>query len=74
MLTRLILSSVVYYIWRERNACFHGEAPCTSLMVFRDIVSCIISKVKSIHNMASSITNRRLYIAWGFSDEIFNPI
>jgi hypothetical protein len=74
VLTRLILSSVVYYIWRERNACFHGEALCTSLMVFRDIVSCIISKVKSIHNMASSITNRRLYIAWGFSDEIFNPI
>jgi hypothetical protein len=43
-------------------------------MVFRDIVSCIVSKVKSIRNMASSITNRRLYIAWGFSDEIFNTV
>jgi hypothetical protein len=43
VLTRLILASVVYYISRERNPCHHGDAPCTSSMVFRDIVSCIVS-------------------------------
>jgi hypothetical protein len=37
MLTRLILVSVIYYL--------EGEDARTSLMVFRDIVSCIVSKV-----------------------------
>jgi hypothetical protein len=37
-----MLTTVVYYIWRERNARLHGDAPYTSLMFFRDIVSCII--------------------------------
>jgi hypothetical protein len=41
-----MLTIAVYYIWRERNA------PRTGSMVFRDIVSCIVSKVNSIHNMA----------------------
>jgi hypothetical protein len=72
--TRLILASVVCYIWRERNVRLHSDAPRTSLMVFRDIVSCIVSKVKCIRNMDSLITNRRLHIMWGFSDNILNPI
>ena len=74
MFTRLILASVVCYIWRKRNVCLHGDAPRTSLMVFRDIVSCIVSKVKCIRNLASLITNRRLHIMWRFSDDILNPI
>jgi hypothetical protein len=74
VLTRLILASVICYIWRERNARLHGYAPHTSLMVFRDIVNCIVSKVKCIRNMASLITNRRLNIIWVFSDDILNPI
>ena len=65
VLTGLMLATVVYYICRESNARLHGDAPRTSLMVFRDIISCIVSKVNSIFNMASSITNRRLHIAWG---------
>jgi hypothetical protein len=43
-------------------------------MVYRDIVSCIISKINHICNMASLITNRIFHIAWGFSDDIFNSI
>jgi hypothetical protein len=74
MLMRLILAAVIYYIWRERNARFHSDALRTSSMIFRDIVSCIVSKVNSFCNMASSTTNRRLHMAWGFSDDIFNPI
>jgi NurA-like 5'-3' nuclease len=38
------------------NARLYGNAPHTSTMVFRDIISCIISKVNYIRNMASSIT------------------
>jgi NurA-like 5'-3' nuclease len=38
------------------NARLYGNAPRTSTMVFRDIISCIISKVNYIRNMASSIT------------------
>jgi hypothetical protein len=64
VLLKLMLDVVVYCIWRERNARFHGDAPCTSSMIFRDIVSCIVSKVNSTRNMASSTTNRRrLHIA-----------
>jgi len=59
---------------KERNACLLGDAPCTSSMVFRDVVSYIVSTVNYIHNMASSITNWRPHIAWGFSNDIFNPI
>ena len=74
VLMRLILASLVCYIWRERNARLHVDAPRTSLMVFRDIVSCIVSKVKCIRDMASLITNRRLHIMWVFYDDILNPI
>jgi hypothetical protein len=38
------------------NARLYGNALRTSTMVFRDIISCIISKVNYIRNMASSIT------------------
>jgi hypothetical protein len=61
-----MLATVVYYIWKERNASLNGDAPYTSSMIYRDIVSWIVSKVNHIRNMASSITNRRLHIAWGF--------
>jgi len=73
VLTRLMLAAAVYYIWRERKARFYGDAPHTSSMIFRDTDSFIVSKVP-IRNMASSTTNRRLHIAWEFSDDIFNPI
>ena len=74
VLMRLMLVSVIYYIWRERNAHLYGDAPCISLMIYREIVSCIVSKVNYICNMTSSITNRRLHITWGFSDDIFNSV
>lgn len=45
---RLMLTTIFYYIWRERNAHFHGDAPRTGSMVFKDIVSFIVSKVISI--------------------------
>jgi hypothetical protein len=67
-----MLATVVYYIWKERNASLNSDAPYTSSMIYRDIVSWIVSKVNHIRNMASSITNRRLHIAWGFSNYIFN--
>jgi hypothetical protein len=38
------------------------------------VITRFVSKVNSIRNMASSTTFRRLHIAWGFSDDIFNPI
>jgi hypothetical protein len=41
-------------------------------MIYREIISCIVSKVNPFHNMASLITNRRLHISWGFFDNIFN--
>jgi hypothetical protein len=47
-----------------------GNAPCTSSMVFRDAVSYIVSTVNYIRNMASSITNWRSHIVWGFSNDI----
>jgi len=74
VLTRLMLASIVYYIWRKRNARLHGDAPHTSSMIYREIISCIVSKVNLFRNMASLITNRRLHISWGFSDDIFNSI
>ena len=67
-----MFATAIYNIWKERNARLHGDAPCTSSMIYRDIVRCIISNVNPICNMASSITNRRLHIAWGFSNDIFN--
>ena len=54
-------------IW---NARLNGDAPHTSSMIYKPI-SCIVLKVNPFHNMASLITNRRLHIAWGFSDDIF---
>jgi len=72
VLTRLMLASAVYYIWREMNARLHGDAPHTSSMIYREIVSCIFSKLNSIRHMASSITNRRLHITWEFFNDILN--
>jgi hypothetical protein len=58
-----MLATIVYYIWKERNACFFGDTPRTSSMIYRDIVSCIILKVNLIRSsIDSSITNRRLHI------------
>ena len=62
-----MLASVVYYIWRETNVWLHGKASCNVLVVYSDIVKCIISKVNLLCNMASSDTNKRLYISWGIS-------
>jgi len=51
---------------------FYGDAPRTSSIIYIEIVSCIVSKVNPIRNMASLITNGILHIALGFSDDIFN--
>lgn len=66
-----MLATVVYYIWRGRNDWLLGEAPRNVLVVYSDIVKCIVSKINHFHNMASSETNRRFYISWGFSGDIF---
>jgi hypothetical protein len=66
-----MLASVVYYIWRETNVWLQGKAFCNVLVVYSDIVKCIIYKVNLLCNMASSDTNKRLYISWGISDDIF---
>jgi hypothetical protein len=58
-----MFATAIYYIWKERNARLHGDAPCTSSMIYRDIASYIVSKVNPIHNIASSITKRKLHIA-----------
>jgi len=59
-----MLATIVYYIWKEWNACLYGDTPRTSSMVYRDIVSCIILKVNLMRSsIDSSITNRRLHIA-----------
>jgi len=71
VLMRLMLVSVIYYIWRERNAHLYGDAPCISLMIYREIVSCIVSKVNYIRNMTSSITTRRLHIQMTLKFNIF---
>jgi len=61
--TRLMLATVIYYIWKERNACLYGDTR-TSSMIYRDIVSCIVLKVNLIRSSIDSlITNRRLHIA-----------
>ena len=60
--------------FQGKKKCLHRDAPSTSSMIYRDIVSCIVVKVNFIHNMASSITNRRLHIAWGFSNDISNSV
>ena len=54
------------------NALIYGDAPRTSSIIYIEIVSCIVSKVNPIRNMASLITNGILHIALGFSDDIFN--
>jgi len=61
IITRLMLATADYYIWRERNARVHSDAPHTSSMIYRDISCCIVSKVNLICNMASSVANRRLH-------------
>jgi hypothetical protein len=65
VITRFASVVVVYYIWIERNAHFHCNAPRTSSMIFRDIVSCIVSEVNSTRDMASLTTNRRLSYCLG---------
>jgi hypothetical protein len=64
--------TVVYHIWRERNVKPHREDPCNDSVVYIDIVQCIVTKVNLCCNMAFSATNRRLYIAWRFAENIFN--
>jgi hypothetical protein len=54
------------------NALIYGDAPRTSSIIYIEIVSCIVSKVNPIRNMASLITNGILHISLGFSDDIFN--
>jgi len=39
LITKLMLAILVYYIWRERNARLHGEAPYNSSIVYSDIVA-----------------------------------
>jgi hypothetical protein len=62
LITILILDVVVYYIWRERNARLHGEAPRNNSIVYSDIVNCIVSKVNLLHNMVSLNINILLHI------------
>jgi len=61
-----MLASEVYYIWRETNVWLQGKAFCNVLVVYSDIVQCIISKVNLLCNMAFSDTN-----SWSISDDIF---
>ena len=39
LITKLMLAILVYYIWRERNARLHGEAPYNSSIFYSDIVN-----------------------------------
>jgi hypothetical protein len=65
-----MLATAIYYVWRERNARLHGDAPHNISVVYSDIIKSTISKVNPFCNIISLDTNRRLYILWGFSDDI----
>ena len=52
-------------------ALFHGDAPCSTSIIFRDIFSCIVYKVNPLRIIAPSVTNKSLNIALRFSDNIF---
>ncbi|XP_022874167.1 uncharacterized protein LOC111392993 [Olea europaea var. sylvestris] len=72
--------SLVYAIWRERNAKTHGEAPKHEFTIIRDIVFSISARVNLCKGLVPSNENRWLQRSWdeeptvSYMDFILKPI
>ena len=71
LIIRLSFAATVYFIWKERNASLHDRASRTHIVICRDIIFAVRTRVSLLRKVIPSYDNEWLHHSWQLSDDIF---
>ena len=70
-LCKLVLSSSVYVIWRERNSKTFSNSYGDVNTVMKEILSLVRNRAATFKGIRDSTTNKHLQQIWGLPSQIF---
>lgn len=61
----------IYFVWKERNVCFHGGSVSLIFHIVDDIQFVVRYRISDINHVKRNTINVALYENWGMIDKIF---